>query len=102
MRPGVQWQDGQAFTPQDVVFSLGRAGNVPNSPLGYAPFVRVITGVTVADDHTIRITTSRPQPTLPLDMAAIAIVAKHAADGVASGDFATGPASTGTGLPTSW
>jgi len=97
LRPGVQWQDGQAFTTKDVVFSLGRAGNVPNSPLGYGPQVRAITGVTVVDEHTIRITTSRPVPTLPLDLASIAIVAKHAAEGVGSADFATGPAATGTG-----
>ena len=91
----MQWQDGQRFTPQDVVFSLGRAGNVPNSPLGYGPQVRAITGVTVVDERTIRITTSRPVPTLPLDLATIAIVAKHAAEGVASADFATGLARTG-------
>jgi len=97
LRPGVQWQDGQPLTPQDVVFSLGRAGNIPNTPLGYGPQTRAITGVTVVDEQTIRITTSRPAPTLPLDVAAIAIVARHAAEGVASPDFATGPAHTGTG-----
>ena len=97
LRPGVQWQDGQPFTPQDVVFSLGRAGNIPNSPLGYGQQVRAITGVAVTGQNTVRITTSRPVPTLPLDLASIAIVAKHAAEGVASADFATGPARTGTG-----
>ncbi len=97
LRPGVQWQDGQPFTAQDVVFSIGRAGNIPNSPLGFAPQVRAITGVTATGEHTIKITTSRPVPTLPLDLASIAIVAKHAAEGVASADFATGPAHTGTG-----
>jgi peptide/nickel transport system substrate-binding protein len=97
LRPGVQWQDGKPFTPQDVIFSLERAGNIPNSPLGYGPQVRAITGVTVTGERTIRITTSRPVPTLPLDLATIAIVAKHAAEGVTSPNFATGPARTGTG-----
>ena len=32
LRAGVAWHDGTPFTAEDVKFTLGRAGNVPNSP----------------------------------------------------------------------
>src|SRR4051812_9788922 len=30
LRPDVRWHDGQPFTADDVAFTLGRAGTVPN------------------------------------------------------------------------
>ncbi|MFC7557419.1 ABC transporter substrate-binding protein [Pseudoroseomonas wenyumeiae] len=32
LREGVTWSDGQPLTPEDVVFSLTRSANIPNSP----------------------------------------------------------------------
>lgn len=36
LREGVKWHDGKPFTADDVVFTLGRAGKVPNSLAGSA------------------------------------------------------------------
>lgn len=97
LRPDVTWSDGRKLTAEDVAFSIPRSANVPNSPLGYAAFTRDIASVEVVGPHTVRITTKRPSPNLPLNLYAISIVAKHAAENATSDDFNTGQAAVGTG-----
>ncbi|WP_237180380.1 ABC transporter substrate-binding protein [Roseomonas haemaphysalidis] len=97
LREGVTWSDGKPLTPEDVVFSLTRSANIPNSPLGYAPFTRDIASVEVAGPRTVRIVTKQPSPILPVNMSALSIVAKHAAEGKDSGEFDNAAVSTGTG-----
>lgn len=97
LRDGVTWSDGKPLTPEDVVFSLTRSANIPNSPLGYAPFTRDIASIEVAGPRTVRIVTKQPSPILPANMAALSIVAKHAAEGRDSGEFDSPAVSTGTG-----
>ncbi len=97
LRKDVTWSDGVAFTAEDVAFSLARAPNVPNSPLGYAPMMRMVKKVQVLGPYALRIETGTPAPNLPLDMANIWIVSRHAAEGAASNDFNSGRAAVGTG-----
>ena len=97
LRQDVTWSDGVPLTADDVAFSLARAPNVPNSPLGYAPMLRSVKRVEVTGPHTLRIETLAPAPNLPLDLANIWIVAKHVADGAGSADFNSGRAAVGTG-----
>jgi peptide/nickel transport system substrate-binding protein len=97
LREGVRWSDGQPLSPEDVAFSLSRSANIPNSPLGYAPFTRDIERVEVSGPHTIRIVTRQPSPILPVNLSAISIVAKHVVDGAESADFDGGRAAVGTG-----
>ncbi len=97
LRPAVTFHDGSHFTAEDVAFSIARAPNVPNSPSSYAQYTKLIAGTEIVDPLTIRIRTKGPAPTLPIDLAWIAIVSKKAAEGQATSDFNSGLAAIGTG-----
>ena len=97
LRPGVTWHDGRPFTADDVVFTFGRAGNVPNSPGGYGAMLRMIARVEVVDPLTLRIHTHRPHALLPTEIANIHIVSRHAGEGATTEDYNSGRAAIGTG-----
>ncbi|WP_236037681.1 ABC transporter substrate-binding protein [Belnapia arida] len=97
LRAGVTWHDGRPFTAEDVAFSLARAPSVPNSPGGYGSFLRMVKQVEVVDPLTIRLHTKQPHSLLPTEIAYIAIIARHAAQGAATEDFNSGRAAIGTG-----
>jgi peptide/nickel transport system substrate-binding protein len=97
LRRGVTWHDGRPFTADDVVFTFARAPDVPNSPGGFGGFLRAIARTEVVDAHTIRIHTRQPHPLLPLDLASVSIIARHAAEGAQTEDYNTGRAAIGTG-----
>jgi peptide/nickel transport system substrate-binding protein len=97
LRPGVKWHDGQAFTADDVVFTYGRAKDVPNSPGGFGGFLRAVAKVEALDDATVLITTKAAAPNLPGDLANIAIVSRHAGEGADTTDYNSGKAAIGTG-----
>jgi peptide/nickel transport system substrate-binding protein len=97
LRPGVTWHDGRDFTVDDVVFTFGRAPNVPNSPGGYGPYLRMVTRVEVVDPLTLRLHTRQPHALLPLELGWVSIIARHAAAGAATEDYNSGRAAIGTG-----
>lgn len=97
LRPGVTWHDGRPFTAEDVIFTFNRAPNVPNSPASFGGSLRTVTRAEAVDPLTVRITTSAPTPNLPIDLAAIAIVSRHAGDGASTADYNSGKAAIGTG-----
>jgi peptide/nickel transport system substrate-binding protein len=97
LRPGVTWHDGQAFTADDVAFTIERAPHVPNSPGGFGGFVRAITKVEVVDPLTLHLHTARPHPLLPVELASIAIISRHAGQGASTEDYNSGKAAIGTG-----
>ncbi len=97
LRQGVQWHDGRPFTADDVVFTFGRVPNVPNSPGGFGGFLRAIERVEVVNPHLIRLHTRVPHPLMPLDLASVSIVARHAAEGAGTEDYNAGRAAIGTG-----
>lgn len=97
LREGVTWHDGRPFTADDVVFTFSRVPNVPNSPGGFGGFLRMVTRVEVKDAHTLRIHTRRPHPLLPLDLASVCIISRHAGEGMATEDYNSGRAAIGTG-----
>jgi peptide/nickel transport system substrate-binding protein len=96
LRPDVKWHDGSPFTADDVVFTFGRAGNVPNSPSGFGMYLKGKT-ITRVDDLTVRISTAEPYPLVANDMATIAIVSKKYGAGAATADYNSGKAAIGTG-----
>lgn len=97
LREGVTWHDGRPFTADDVVFTFARVPNVPNSPGGFGGFLRAIARVEVVNPHLIRLHTRAPHPLMPLDLASVSIIARHAAEGAATEDFNQGRAAIGTG-----
>jgi len=97
LRRGVTWHDGRPFTADDVVFTFSRVPNVPNSPGGFQGFLRAITRVETPDPHTLIIHTAQPHPLMPLDLASVSIIARHAAEGLGTEDYNTGRAAIGTG-----
>lgn len=97
LRPNVTFHDGTPFTAEDVAFSLARAPNVPNSPSSYSQYTKMIARTEVVDPLTIRIHTKGPAPTMPFDLASVAIISKKAAEGKPTSDFNNGIAAIGTG-----
>lgn len=97
LRRGVTFHDGTPFTADDVAFSLARAPKVPNSPSSYAQYTKLIERVEVVDPHTVRLHTKGPAPTLLVDLVAIAIISRTAAEGKSTSDFNNGRAAIGTG-----
>jgi peptide/nickel transport system substrate-binding protein len=97
LRPNVTWHDGRPFTADDVVFTLGRVPNVPNSPGGFTGFIRSIQRTEVVDPLTIRFHTSYPNPILPTELASIFVISRHAGEGAGTEDYNSGRAAIGTG-----
>jgi peptide/nickel transport system substrate-binding protein len=97
LRKGVKWHDGSPFTAADVKFTLGRAGDVPNSPSSFGLFTKILTEVEVVDDHTVFLKTKGPFPLMPDYMSVIYIVSKKYGDGATTNDYNSGKAMIGTG-----
>jgi peptide/nickel transport system substrate-binding protein len=97
LRDNVKFQDGSPFTADDVVFSMKRAGDIPNSPATFAGAVRGIAAMNVIDAHTIRFTSKTPAPEFIEQIGRVYIVSKKAAEGHKSEDFNAPAVAVGTG-----
>lgn len=97
LRKGVKFHDGADFTAQDVVFTLDRVPNVPNSPSSFATYSKQITEKIVVDPYTIRFKTATPYPLMATDLSTIFMVSSRAAKGATTEDFNAGKAAIGTG-----
>lgn len=96
LRQGVKWHDGSPFSADDVLFTVERAQNVPNSP---SSFVTYLKGKTFSkiDDHTVHIKTEKPYPLMPNDMTTVKIISAKAGKGASTEDYNSGKAAIGTG-----
>lgn len=98
LREGVKWSDGQPFVAEDVVFSIDRLRNkVPGAVAPFTSYVRTIESIEIKDPQTLIFKTNVPNPDLPLNLASVHIVSKHATEGATSEDFNSGKAHIGTG-----
>ena len=97
LRKGVRFHDGSNFTAADVVFSLDRIPNVPNSPSPFTTYTKQVTDKIVVDPWTIRLKSAAPYPQMPNDMSTVLIVSSRAAATASTEDFNTGKATVGTG-----
>ncbi len=96
LRKNVKFHDGSPFTADDVVFTMTRAQNVPNSPSSFGTYLKGKTAVKV-DDHTLHIKTKTPYPLMVTDMTTVAIVSKKNGEGATTPDYNSGKAAIGTG-----
>jgi peptide/nickel transport system substrate-binding protein len=97
LRAGVAFHDGKPLTADDVIFSLARARNVPNSPAPFSGNVAAIAGMTALDPLTIEFKTKVPTPDFIEQIGFVYIVEKAAAEGASLEDFNSGKAAIGTG-----
>ncbi len=95
LRAGVRFHNGAIFSAEDVIATMQRAANVPNSPSSFATFIKGKT-FEVIDDLTLQVSTEKPYPFTPNDMSRIAIIDSANVDATTE-DFNTGKAAFGTG-----
>jgi len=73
LRTDVTFHDGAPFTAEDVVFSIERARAETS---GLLTLVDGIASADAIDAHTIRVTTTGPDPSLWLKLAGVAIMSR--------------------------
>ncbi len=96
LREGVKFHNGDPLRAEDVVFSLDRSVNVPNSPSSYFR-LRGDIKVEAVDDLTVKIVTKEPWPATIESVGRIPIVNKSVAENASTDDFNSGEAAIGTG-----
>jgi len=97
LREGVKFQDGSPLTAEDVIFSLTRAKDVPNSPAPFSGNVASIAEMTAIDPLTVEFKTKKPTPDFIEQIGFVYILKKAAAEGASLQDYNSGKASIGTG-----
>lgn len=100
LRDGVKWHDGSPLTAKDVQFSIERNKNADLScETGGKYFGGMEFGFETPDDHTIRITTTPPQPILPL---LLSVMPVQSAATTPAGEFDRKPNGTGPYVFSDW
>ena len=97
LRPGVKFHDGSEFNADDVVFSIKRIPNVPESPSTYERNVKDIAEMVVVDPLTIRFKMKKPAPQFPLELSFIFVISNELPENVTTNDFNKNGAAVGTG-----
>ncbi len=65
LRPGVTFHGGEAFTAEDVAFSIGRAQSENSS---YKELLNSVVEVRIVDETTVEFVTDGPNPILPANL----------------------------------
>jgi peptide/nickel transport system substrate-binding protein len=97
LREGVVFHDGAPLTPDDVIFSIERAKDIPNSPAPFTGNVGAIEVMTAVDPSTLEVKTKTPTPDLIDQMGLVYIVRRARAAGKGVEAFNKGEATVGTG-----
>ncbi|MCB8822185.1 ABC transporter substrate-binding protein [Microvirga rosea] len=97
LRSGVTFQDGNPLTAEDVIYSLNRAKDIPNSPAPFTGNVGAIASMTIVDPQTIEFKTKGPTPDFIEQIGLVYIVQKKLAEGKSIEAFNDRSAAVGTG-----
>ncbi|MBL6080000.1 ABC transporter substrate-binding protein [Belnapia sp. T18] len=98
LRRGVRFHDGTPFEAEDIAYTFARVPTVPNSPALFTPAVRTISAVEIKDPQTVILRTREPNPLMPIDLAAPAILSRKVhGPSPSTSDFNTGRLAIGTG-----
>lgn len=89
LRPGVRFHDGKTFTAADAKYSLDRVKTSPAS--GMKAYLATVAEVTVENDHTLRLRTTRIDPLLLNRLTYIAIVPSTSGIDLTTRPDGTGP-----------
>jgi len=97
IRKDVTFHDGSPFTVDDVIYSLDRTDEVPNSPAPFSDMVSSIDRLEKIDDYKFRVITKAPNPALMEQIGRVFMVSKKATENATLEDFNSGKAAIGTG-----
>ncbi len=97
LRKGVKFQNGDAFTGEDVAYTLDRVPRVLNSPGSFSVYTKAVVGVEIVDPTTVRLKTRGIYPLLSNDLAQVFIIPKSLGPNPATEDFNSGKNAVGTG-----
>lgn len=95
LREGVKFHDGTDFTADDVVCTMERAPDVPNSPSGYGTYLKGKEVIKI-DDYTVHFKTAAPYPLMGNDISTIPVISEEGCKSTTE-DFNSGKAAIGTG-----
>ena len=77
LRPNVKFHNGEPFTADDVIFSVGRI-KAEGSDVAYT--MATVTDVKKVDDLTVDLIMDKPNPILPLQTTSTYIMSKASAE----------------------
>lgn len=97
LRDDVTFHDGNKLTADDIIYSLDRAKNVPNSPAPFTGNVAAIESMKALDPYTIEFTTKAPTPDFIEQIGLVYMLEKKVAEGASIEDYNSGKAAVGTG-----
>lgn len=97
LRSDAKFSDGTPFDAADVVASYDRARNYPNAAGSYAGLFAKVTKIEAVDEHTVRIETNGPYPTLAFALSQIPVIPSEVAGSAAQEDFNTTKGSVSIG-----
>ena len=95
LRQGVKFHDGSDFNADDVVCTMARAPDVPNSPSGYGTYLKGKEVIKI-DDYTVHFKTASPYPLMGNDISTIPVISELGCASTTE-EFNAGTASIGTG-----
>ena len=97
LRPGVKFQNGADFTPEDIAYTIDRVPTVPNSPGSFAIYTKPVSSVEIVDPLTVRLHTAGVYPLLPIGLSQVFIIPHGLGPMPATEDFNSGKNAIGTG-----
>lgn len=95
LREGVKFHDGSDFDADDVICSMARAPEVPNSPSGYGTYLKGKEVIKI-DAYTVHFKTEAPYPLMGNDISTIPVISELGCASTTE-DFNAGTAAIGTG-----